>query len=96
MLAAYPARRGAHRERLDPADNRWQQGSVTERLYLTDSNATAQAEWYRMAAELRVRPEQLLPRDLWRWEIALSRVADVRRRTPEPRGTHGAPAARSQ
>lgn len=30
-----------------------------------------------MAAEAALPPEQLLPRDLWRWEISLPTVADL-------------------
>jgi hypothetical protein len=35
---------------------------------------------------------QLLPRELWRWRVALDRVADLR--TPAALATHGLSAAR--
>jgi hypothetical protein len=61
----------------DPADSRWQRGAIVEALYFADSEATAWAEWYRYLAEAGVAPEQGLPRDLWRWEISLSEIADL-------------------
>jgi hypothetical protein len=61
----------------DPADSRWQRGAIVEALYFADSEATAWAEWYRYLAEAGVAPEQRLPRDLWRWEISLSEIADL-------------------
>lgn len=61
----------------DPADNRWQRGSVVEGLYLADSEATMWAEWYRWLAEAGIPPQRGLPRDVWRWEIALPEVADL-------------------
>ena len=61
----------------EPADNRWQRGSVVEALYFADSEATAWAEWYRAIAEAAVPPAQALPRDLWQWEISLPEVADL-------------------
>lgn len=61
----------------DAPDNRWQRGSVVDAWYFGDSPETVWAEWYRAAAELGVPPQQLLPRDLWTWEIALTRVADL-------------------
>ena len=60
-----------------PADGRWQRGHVVEAWYLGDSPETVWAEWYRAAAELGLPPQQLLPRDLWNWEISLVRVADL-------------------
>lgn len=62
----------------DPANGRWQRGSVVEGLYFADSPETAWAEWYRYLAEAGLRPEHGLPRDLWRWEISLADVADLR------------------
>jgi hypothetical protein len=62
----------------DPADNRWQRGAVVEALYFGDSEATVWAEWYRWLAEAGLAPHQALPRDLWRWEISLADVADLR------------------
>jgi hypothetical protein len=60
-----------------PADNRWQRGAVVAALYFADSEPTAWAEWYRALAEAALPPSQSLPRDLWRWRIALPRVADL-------------------
>lgn len=62
----------------EPADNRWQRGSVVEALYFADSEPTAWAEWYRYLAEAGLPPARGLPRDLWTWEIALPDVADLR------------------
>jgi hypothetical protein len=61
-----------------PADNRWQRGSVVEALYFADSEETVWAEWYRYLAEAGLPPRQGLPRDLWRWEIEMPDVADLR------------------
>ena len=66
-----------HHEPPHPADNRWQRGSVVEALYFADSEETAWAEWYRGLAEAALPPRRALPRDLWRWEISLPRVADL-------------------
>jgi hypothetical protein len=63
---------------VDPADSRWQRGTIVEAIYLADSEPTVWAEWYRSLAEVAVPPSQALPRDLWRWEIDLPRVADLR------------------
>jgi hypothetical protein len=46
-------------------------------LYLADSRDTAWAEWYRQLAELGLRPERQLPRDLWRLRVDLGRVAPL-------------------
>jgi RES domain-containing protein len=61
-----------------PADGRWQRGEVVEALYLADSPDTVWAEWYRLLAELGLRPNLQLPRDLWRWTVDLDDVADLR------------------
>jgi RES domain-containing protein len=61
-----------------PADSRWQRGSIVDAIYLADSEPTAWAEWYRALAEAALPPSRALPRDLWRWEIDLPRVADLR------------------
>lgn len=61
----------------DPADNRWQRGSVVEALYFADSEETVWAEWYRVLAEAGLPPRHGMPKDLWRWEISLPRVADL-------------------
>jgi RES domain-containing protein len=60
-----------------PADGRWQRGDAVEGFYLADSEETARAEWYRALAELALPPLQQLPRDLWRFEVDLARVADL-------------------
>jgi RES domain-containing protein len=70
--AADPLYRPPH-----PGDARWQRGSVVEALYFADTAATAWAEWYRALAEAALPPAESLPRDLWRWRIALPRVADL-------------------
>jgi hypothetical protein len=72
-----PAGADVFYEPPDPANNRWQRGSVVEGLYFADSEETAWAEWYRYLAEASLPPHQGLPRDLWRWEIALPNVADL-------------------
>ena len=59
------------------ADSRWQRASVVEAIYFADSEKTAWAEWYRALAEAAIPPQQALPRDLWRWEVDLPRVADL-------------------
>ncbi|MBA3369832.1 MAG: RES family NAD+ phosphorylase [Thermoleophilaceae bacterium] len=72
-----PAGADVHHEPPDPADNRWQRGSAIEALYFADTEQTAWAEWYRYLAEAGLPPRMGLPRDLWRWEISLSEVADL-------------------
>jgi RES domain-containing protein len=61
-----------------PRDGRWQRGEVVDGLYLADSEETAWAEWYRWLAEHGLEPRLGLPRDLWRIEVSLERVADLR------------------
>ena len=61
-----------------PADGRWQRGSVVEAFYFADTEATAWAEWYRWLSENGFRPNQMMPRNLWKWKIRISRVADLR------------------
>lgn len=60
-----------------PAENRWQRGRIVDAWYFADEPDTVWAEWYRAVADLGVPPMQQLPRDLWRWEIALGTVADL-------------------
>lgn len=60
-----------------PADGRWQRGEVVEGFYLADSEETAWAEWYRALAEAGLPPSRLLPRDLWRFDVDVDRVADL-------------------
>jgi hypothetical protein len=72
-----PAGGDVHYAAPEPADNRWQRGSVVEALYFADSEETTWAEWYRALAEAALPPLQGLPRDLWRWHIEQPRVADL-------------------
>lgn len=60
-----------------PPDGRWQRGSVVPGFYLADSPDTVWAEWYRLLAELGLRPERMLPRNLWRFRVSLDRIADL-------------------
>lgn len=76
-LRHIPAGGDVFYEPPDPADNRWQRGSVVEGLYFADGEATVWAEWYRALAEVGLPPQQGLPRDLWQWEISLADVADL-------------------
>jgi RES domain-containing protein len=46
-------------------------------LYFADAEDTAWAEWYRALAELAIPPDRQMPRDLWRWEIEVTDVADL-------------------
>lgn len=48
-----------------------------EAFYLADGDATAWAEWYRALAELGVPPMRQMPRDLWRFEVDVARIADL-------------------
>lgn len=61
-----------------PPDGRWQRGSEVAGFYLADSRETAWAEWYRQIDELALRPADQLPRDLWRFEVAVDAIADLR------------------
>lgn len=83
-----------------PPDGRWQRGTKVAGFYLADSRETAWAEWYRQIDELALRPDGQLPRDLWRFEVDVDGVADLRSEsqlarvglaTPLPR-RHGWPA----
>lgn len=58
-----------------PADNRWQRGAVIEAWYVADGEETAWAEWYRALAGTGLPPARAMPRDLWRWDVDLARVA---------------------
>jgi RES domain-containing protein len=60
-----------------PPDGRWQHGSVVAALYLADSEASAWAEHYRGLAERGLPPGEGFPRNLWRCEVSLARVADL-------------------
>lgn len=46
-------------------------------FYLADSPETAWAEWHRQLAELGLRPEQQLPRNLWKLRVDRDRIADL-------------------
>jgi len=71
--------RGSVWWRSDPApDGRWQRGTAVAGFYLADSRETAWAEWYRQIDELALRPGDQLPRDLWRFEVAVDGIADLR------------------
>jgi RES domain-containing protein len=71
--------RGSVWWRSKPApDGRWQRGSEIAAFYLADSRDTAWAEWYRQIDELALRPNDQLPRDLWRFEVSVNAVADLR------------------
>ena len=61
----------------EPADGRWQRGSVVRALYLGDSEATVWAEWYRHTSELGVPPAQRLPRAIWRVDVDIDDIADL-------------------
>lgn len=72
-----PSGGDVHYQADPPADYRWQRGSAVDALYFASDEDTAWAEWLRAAAELGVPPSQLLPRDMWEWEISLPDVADL-------------------
>lgn len=59
-------------------DARWQRGTVVDALYFADSPETAWAEWYRWLADSGLEPRAGLPRDLWRVEIVIDEVVDLR------------------
>ena len=61
----------------EPADGRWQRGSVVRALYLGDSEATVWAEWYRHTSEAGVPPQQRLPRAIWRIDVDVEEIADL-------------------
>lgn len=55
-------------------------GSTVRRsrqIYLADEEETAWAEWYRVLAEIALPPTHGMPRDLWRWAIAVNDIADL-------------------
>jgi RES domain-containing protein len=60
-----------------PASGRWQRGGAVAAVYLADEQETAWAEWYRLLAELALPPAHAMPRDLWRWAVAVEGVADL-------------------
>jgi RES domain-containing protein len=46
-------------------------------LYLAEEVATVWAEWYRYLAERGLPPLHRLPRDLWRYRVLRTAVADL-------------------
>jgi RES domain-containing protein len=46
-------------------------------IYLAEDELTAWAEWYRLLAEIALPPTHGMPRDLWRWKIAVNDIADL-------------------
>ena len=62
---------------LRPRADRWQRGASVAAIYLADEEETAWAEWYRVLAEIALPPSHGMPRDLWRWTIAVSEIADL-------------------
>lgn len=61
----------------EPADGRWQRGSVVRGLYLADSEATAWAEWYRHTAEVGIPPATRMPADTWRVAVRVTDIGDL-------------------
>jgi RES domain-containing protein len=61
-----------------PSSGRWQRGGVAAAVYLADEKATAWAEWYRVLAEIALPPTYGMPRDLWRWTVAVDDIAESR------------------
>lgn len=64
---------------------RWNPAASFSTLYLAAERETAIAEFQRMAAKAGRRPEDFLPRRIYRYEIRLSALLDVR-----PTGAHSA------
>ncbi len=60
-----------------PASGRWQRGKKVAGVYLADEAPTAWAEWYRVLAEIALPPTHGMPRDLWRWTVAMGDIADL-------------------
>src|SRR5262245_33922349 len=73
-----------------PAGGRWQRGEAVAALYLAGDRDTCWAEWYRRLAEDAVEPLDALPRDLWRFAVALEHVAALD--TPARLARAGLPA----
>jgi RES domain len=61
-----------------PPDGRRQRGAAVVGFYLADSPETAWSEWYRQVDELALRPADQLPRDLWRFDVDVDGIADLR------------------
>jgi RES domain-containing protein len=75
-----------------PSTGRWQHGETLAAIYLADEQETAWAEWYRGIAELGLPPIHGMPRDLWRWTIAVNDIADLS--TPAKLARHDLPTPR--
>jgi RES domain-containing protein len=60
-----------------PSSGRWQRGETVAAIYLADEEPTAWAEWDRALAEIALPPTHGMPRDLWRWTIAVGDIADL-------------------
>jgi hypothetical protein len=58
-----------------PASGRWQRRVTAAAVYLASDEDTCWAEWYRRLAEDAIAPLDTLPRDLWRFAVALDGVA---------------------
>jgi hypothetical protein len=61
----------------DLRDRRISHARPIRLIYLADEEPTAWAEWYRGIAELGLPPTHGMPRDLWRWMIAVNDIADL-------------------
>jgi RES domain-containing protein len=75
-----------------PSSGRWQVGSKIAAIYLADEEQTAWAEWYRVLAESGLPPTHQMPRDLWRWTVAVNDIADLS--TPAKLAKLGLPVPR--
>jgi RES domain-containing protein len=60
-----------------PSSGRWQRGETVAAIYVADEEGTAWAEWYRGLAEIALPPTHGMPRDFWRWTIAVGDIADL-------------------
>ncbi len=75
-----------------PSSGRWQRGSSIAAIYFADEEETAWAEWYRVLAEIALPPTHGMPRDLWRWTVAVNDIADLS--TPAKLAKLGLPVPR--
>jgi RES domain-containing protein len=75
-----------------PSSGSWQHGEAVAAIYLADDEETAWAEWYRALAEIAMPPTHGMPRDLWRWTIAVGEIADLS--TPQKLAQLDLPAPR--
>ena len=58
-------------------DGRWQRGEQVPGLYLAQDQDTVWGRVVPRAGRARLPPDSRLPRDLWRFRVALEQVADV-------------------